>query len=227
MKQLLKNIPLLGPLARTLKQRLFPAEAFTTSEAYWLHRYAQGGNSGAGSYHNLAEFKATVLNQFVAEHGINTVLELGCGDGNQLRYFRFPAYTGFDISPVVIAQCQALFKDDPSKQFFHVGEAAGHQADLALSLDVIYHLIEDDTYHAYMRSLFAAATSFVIIYSCDSDAPHNYAPHVRPRKFTTWVAQHRPDFRLLAHIPNQFPLQEGQTDSSSASFSDFFIYQKS
>ena len=178
MKQLLKNIPLLGPLALALKQRLFPAEAFTTSEAYWLHRYAQGGNSGAGSYHNLAEFKATVLNQFVAEHGIKTVLELGCGDGNQLRYFRFPAYTGFDISPVVIAQCQALFKDDPSKQFFHVGEAAGHQADLALSLDVLYHLIEDDTYHAYMRSLFVGRVAVAGVDDDERGGGRKQAVHV-------------------------------------------------
>jgi hypothetical protein len=45
--------------------------------------------------------------------------------------------------------------------------------------------------------------------------------HVRPRKFTAWVAQHRHDFRLLTHMPNQFPLEAGKADAASTSFSDF------
>ena len=32
-----------------------------------IQRYKKGGNSGAGSYNHLAEFKAEVLNQFVKE----------------------------------------------------------------------------------------------------------------------------------------------------------------
>jgi hypothetical protein len=37
--------------------------------------------------------------------------------------------------------------------------------DLELSLDVIYHLVEDEVFDAYMRSLFAHAGRFVVIYS--------------------------------------------------------------
>ncbi|MCI1186302.1 class I SAM-dependent methyltransferase [Hymenobacter sp. DH14] len=224
MRNIIKQIPIIGSLARSIKKKLFPAEAFTTSEEYWIKRYAQGGNSGAGSYNNLAAFKGEILNSFVARHHIKSVIEFGCGDGNQLTYFKFPAYTGFDVSEVAINNCRNLFKDDSSKQFFHVSQAGSHQAELTLSLDVIYHLIEDTTYHTYMTQLFAASTHYVIIYACDDDQPHHYAPHVKTRKFTNWIKQFRPDFHLIEFIPNQFPLEAGK--SSSTSFSDFFIYQK-
>lgn len=37
------------------------------SKNYWENRYKSGGNSGAGSYSNLAEFKAEIINEFVAK----------------------------------------------------------------------------------------------------------------------------------------------------------------
>jgi SAM-dependent methyltransferase len=224
MKQLIKSIPLLGTMALAVKRKLFPGAEFTTSEEYWINRYKQGGNSGAGSYNNLAEFKGEVLNSFVIEKNIQTVIEFGCGDGNQLKHFQFPAYTGFDISELVVEKCRVEFQYDSSKQFFHVSYAPGHHADLSLSLDVIYHLIEDATYHTYMNQLFDASTGYVIIYSCDSEDTHEYAPHVRPRKFTNWIKNNRPDFKLVAHIPNKYPLEYGKTETTS--FSDFFIYSR-
>ena len=51
-----------------------------SSREYWENRYKNGGNSGAGSYNNLAAFKAKVINNFVTEKNINTVLELGSGE---------------------------------------------------------------------------------------------------------------------------------------------------
>nr|BFF27640.1 hypothetical protein GCM10025732_56050 [Glycomyces mayteni] len=57
---------------------------FPGSAAYWEKRYADGGNSGGGSRGTNAEFKAEVLNKFTAEHGIESVIEFGCGDGEQL-----------------------------------------------------------------------------------------------------------------------------------------------
>ena len=224
MRQLIKQLPLVGRLALALKRRLFPSAGFTTSAEYWINRYRDGGNSGAGSYSHLAAFKAEVLNSFVAEHHIHSVLELGCGDGNQLAYFRFPSYLGFDISDLVLDQCRAAFGPDPSKRFLPMREAPAHTAELALSLDVLYHLIEDDTYHGYLHQLFAAATRYVIIYAADTDDARNYAPHVKPRKFTTWVAQYQSDFRLINYIPNRFPFEEGK--NTTTSFADFYIYQR-
>ena len=38
------------------------------------------------------------------------------------------------------------------------------RAELALSLDVIYHLVEDTVYESYMGQLFDSATKYVIVY---------------------------------------------------------------
>jgi hypothetical protein len=58
--------------------------AFKSSETYWIARYKRGGDSGRGSYGKLAQFKAGVINKFVEANKINTIIEFGCGDGNQL-----------------------------------------------------------------------------------------------------------------------------------------------
>lgn len=55
---------------------------FQGSEEYWIRRYNKGRKSGAGSYGHLAAFKAGILNRFVRENEVKSVIEYGCGDGN-------------------------------------------------------------------------------------------------------------------------------------------------
>jgi hypothetical protein len=45
-----------------------------------------------GSYGKFAAFKAEVLNAFVQEMRVDTVIEFGCGDGNQLTLARYPLF---------------------------------------------------------------------------------------------------------------------------------------
>ena len=143
--------------------------AFTGSGDYWEARYAAGGNSGDGSYGRLARFKAEFLNQFVREHGIQSVLELGCGDGSQLALANYPSYLGIDLSATAVQQCRQRFAADATKEFVVHDPlrtpSLGRSAQLALSLDVVYHLVEDDVFEAYMRCLFGAATEHVVMYA--------------------------------------------------------------
>lgn len=192
-----------------------------TSLEYWEGRYAKGGNSGEGSYGCLAQFKAEVLNAFVVEQSINTVLEFGCGDGNQLELARYPAYVGLDVSPTAVRMCQQRFQGDVSKQFFLLDPQAfadtcgALRADLVLSLDVIYHLLEDTLFQLYMERLISAAERFVIIYSSNFDEPGGKCFHVRHRQFSDWITSHKPAWRLLREVPNRYP-----EDSPS----NFYIY---
>ena len=73
--------------------------AWYGSAEYWERRYRERENSGSGSgsYGRLAEFKAEVINSFISENGIRSVLEFGSGDGNQLSLFKIEDYTGFDV----------------------------------------------------------------------------------------------------------------------------------
>ncbi len=223
MKQFIKRIPLIGAFAVFVKKLLFPQSIFTTSEEYWIQRYRSGGNSGAGSYNNLAEFKGEVINEFVSKNKIETVIELGCGDGNQLEYFKIPSYIGTDISPFVLSKCRERFKGDEHKQFLLLNEISDQRADLLLSLDVIYHLIEDEVYHSYLNQLFDRAISYVIIYSFDEDSD-DFAPHIRTRKFTKWIEENIADFQLIKHIPNKYPSEKDKEKTTS--FSDFYFYAR-
>lgn len=199
------------------------ARPFHSSKQYWEQRYASGGNSGAGSYNAFAEFKAEVLNEFSSENNVRTVIEFGCGDGNQLKVARYPRYIGFDVSGTAIARCRELFASDPSKSFRLMDEYRGETADLVLSLDVIYHLVEDDVFEDYMRKLFAASDRFVIIYASDSEDNSGVdVKHVRHRKFTRWIASNQPGWGLVRHVPNRYPYRG---DHLTGSFADFFIYQ--
>lgn len=223
MKEFIKKTPILGRLAQRIKREL-NLRRFRGSTDYWENRYAASGTSGEGSYNQLAHFKAEILNAFVLENHIQNVIEWGSGDGNQAGLFQFPAYTGFDVSDTALAKCRARYKDDPTKQFKAVKVYAGEQAELAISLDVVYHLVEDAVFEAYMRQLFGSATRYVIVYASNTDDnSDNHAPHVRHRHFTGWVEEHVPDWQLIQHIPNRYPYNGDYTQTS---FADFYIFQK-
>ena len=91
LKQLVKHTPLLKSAVESLR-RVYKQTAFVGSQAFWEQHYAQGGTSGAGSYGKYAEFKADILNRFVQENSVRSVIEFGCGDGNQLSLARYPSY---------------------------------------------------------------------------------------------------------------------------------------
>ncbi|MGH7239447.1 MAG: methyltransferase domain-containing protein [Candidatus Saccharimonadales bacterium] len=213
---------ILKKLTNLFKRDPIPYD-FKSSSSYWINRYVNGGNSGAGSYNHLARFKAEVINSFVKTNNINSVIEFGAGDGNQLRYADYPQYIGVDISQTAVELCRALFRNDPAKQFMLLSDYSEVRCELALSLDVIFHLVEDEIFSDYMHRLFRAATRFVIIYS--SNTPENTqldAPHVRHREFTRWVDNNAPDWRFLQKIANPYPYNG---DYKTTSFSDFYLYR--
>jgi len=191
------------------------------SKLYWEERYLNRGNSGAGSYGRLADFKAEVINDFTKKHNIEDVIEFGCGDGNQLKKFNFKKYTGFDVSKTVLDKCKKEFADKPYV-FKDMKSYDGQTADLTLSLDVIYHLIEDDVFNEYMETLFSAAKKYVIIYSSNKDEKH--CTHVKHRKFTDWIDARRKDWCLKEVIKNRY--QYSKEDENNTSFADFYIFQK-
>jgi len=57
---------------------------FKSSGEYSDGRYKAGGDSGVGSYSKVTLFKAEIINRFVQEHIVETIIEFGCRDGNQL-----------------------------------------------------------------------------------------------------------------------------------------------
>lgn len=216
-------MPTVRGIADRLRRRGNPRR-FRDSTSYWDERYRRQGNSGPGSYGRLGEFKARTVNQLVNEFDAPSVIEWGCGDGAQLGKLQVGTYIGIDVSPTAIRHCRQLYESDPSKIFLTTEQAheALPRADVALSLDVIYHLVEDRTYESYMRSLFRSATRLVIIYS--SNAPRaDTASHVRHRRFTDWVDAQASDWHLDRHIANPYPVAADDPDGTSPA--DFFVYK--
>jgi hypothetical protein len=169
-------------------------------------------------------FKAEFLNEFVARNQVRTVVEFGSGDGAQLELAEYPSYVGVDVSRTAIAATRRRFADDATKTFLHSSEAPPDlTADLSLSLDVIYHLVEDAVFQRYMSDLFDAGARFVIIYSSNLDEA-GPTPHVRHRCFTDWVDQVRPDFTLTDRVSNPFPFNANDPDNTS--FADFYMYAR-
>jgi hypothetical protein len=213
------------PGMRRLRRAVRRARPLGSSAEYWERRYRAGGTSGSGSYGSNARAKADVVNRVVREHDVASVVEFGCGDGNQLSLLDVPSYIGLDVSPTAIDLCTTRFADDMSKSFFrydpvHFVDRAGvFRCDLALSQEVIFHLVEDDVFDRYMTQLFAGANRLVLICSSDHEATH--AKHVRHRKFTDWVAAHKPSWSLIERIEG--PSSSGPGDDDGL-FADFFVY---
>lgn len=215
-RKLLRRGPWGRPIAsavRFIRRRRF------SSSAYWEKRYAAGGHSGVGSFGEIARYKADFINSFVEREGIRTVVELGCGDGNQLALYRFPSYVGLDVSATAIALCKARFAGDPSKRFrvYPPPGPEGMEGELTLSIDVLYHLVEEEVLISYLHDLFAAASRFVIIYSTDFDRSYD-TPHQVDRNVTSIVAARFPEFDLVEKVLNPY--------KGAETMSDFFLYRR-
>ncbi len=223
LKHVIRKMPILGSLAAQVFVWL-ETRRFSNSHSYWENRYRSGGNSGDGSYGELAEFKARVLNGLVSDRCMRDVIELGCGDGNQLLKAEYPKYHGFDISQDAVDQCIAMFGKDATKTFGLMSSLNDHTADLVLSLDVIYHLVEDSVFETYVQALFTAANKLVVIYASNTDTQDvPQLPHVRHRKFTDWIDRNIDGWSLTEVIENELPYDE-KTDKGSAA--SFYLFEK-
>ena len=226
LKRIVSQTPVLGSVATKIYRGVRGSSnpVFTNSTEYWNARYKLGGNSGSASYNELALFKADVLNEFVQAHRVSTVLDFGCGDGAQLALACYPNYIGLDVSEKAVELCRTRYQDDRNKQFhpIAVGQPA-FIADLTLSLDVIYHLVEDRVFNQHMAALFNASRKYVGIYSSNEDRV-SPGPHVRHRRFVTWIERQRPDWRQIGFVKNKYRWDE--TRPKQTSFADFYFFEK-
>lgn len=195
------------------------------SREYWEKRYKMGSNSGSGSYGRLCEYKSMIINNFIKENNIESVIDFGCGDGNQLSYFNCDSYIGYDVSPTIIEKCKDLFKYDITKEFYLMDEYDMAKYDLSISLDVIYHLTEEEEFINYLKNLFLSSNKFVIIYSSNEITVDNASEHIKERNFTKWIKENVNDFVFIKKIKNKYKYKKEVEDFLNTSISDFFIYK--
>jgi SAM-dependent methyltransferase len=197
-----------------------------SSRDYWEARYRAGKTSGSGSRGRLAKYKATEINRLVAEYDVGSVIDFGCGDGFQIGLLDVPQYTGLDVSPAALELCRTRFADREGWRFLPAADRAAWAGryDMAMSLDVIFHLVETEVFEAYMHDLFGHATRLVLIYSSDvdHDAPGR---HVLHRNVSRWTEENLPQWRQTRAIPNPFGRAIDQPHDRRTSVARFMVYE--
>jgi len=220
MKYLNKIKSILSPIKPIYKIASFFYNRFILkSDNYWENRYRLNLDSGSGSYGRLAIFKSNVINEIIQDYQIKNLVELGVGDGNNLKLYKgFDSYTGFDVSRTIIEKNKTKFKSEIYK-FYVLNEEIVPKCELIMSLDVIYHLIEDKVYKNHLNDLFTNATNLVLIYSSNFDGKK--FRHVKHRRFSNDIPN---NFRLIKKINNDF--QASPNDPENTSIADFYLYKK-
>lgn len=188
---------------------------------YWERRYASGRPSGPGSTGDHARFKADVVERILEEHGVDSVLEFGCGDGAQVALTDYPEYVGLEVSGSAVRTCAERFADDPTKSFFLYRPSAfvnrgALDADLVVSLEVLFHVVDREEWEQTLRDMFTAARGHVVVFSSNYDDPEPDKLHIRHRRFTDLVEREFPAFDLIETIENPFEERH----------SDFYVYER-
>ncbi|MCH7231753.1 methyltransferase domain-containing protein [Glycomyces sp. L485] len=188
-----------------------------TPARYWDRRYRDGRDSGEGSRGDEGSYKARFVSDLIKEREIDSLIDWGCGDGQVLAKVDLhgASYTGVDVSETIVERMRERFSERPNYSFdLPSGVDLSDRRDLALSMDVLFHLPSDVDYDAYLSRLFGSAGRHVLVYSTDY-AGGQTAPHVRRREFTADVAKQYPEWKLVLSEP---PLAEG--------LASFFLYER-
>jgi len=195
---------------------------------YWENRYASGTNSGSGSYGRVAEYKREKLCELIPRLRVRSIVDLGVGDGNVLsllerdKCIASVAYSGVDVSRTTVARLRGRF---PGLRFVTYGGTVEtfwatntDAADVAMSLEVIFHLVDDSVFESYMDVLWQASSRYIVVFSSTTEDKRDPGRHVRHRNWLDWMRQrHRGEFFVLES--DLLPLPED-------SFSDWHVLEK-
>ncbi len=117
------------------------------TKATWGTNTGGVGNSGTGSTEQSTAVYRAVLQQFLADNHIKSVVDAGCGDWEFSHLINWTgiSYKGIDIVPAVIAQDKERYK--AANLEFKVGNIVEDDlpaADLLISKHVLQHLPNAD-----------------------------------------------------------------------------------
>ncbi|MGC5775493.1 class I SAM-dependent methyltransferase [Paenibacillus pabuli] len=183
---------------------------------YWEQTYRSGETSGRGSYGVLAEFKAEVVNGLIQRENITSVIEFGCGDGNQLQYMNYSEYLGVDVAASSVRLCASKFANDSSKSFmlYTPGLWINRgflQADLTVCLDVLYHITDETDFRNTLYDILHTSAEWVVLYTRLKENENPGVRTIQDRNLFHYLFDY-PDFKVQEIIPQRYP------DQSSADF---------
>ena len=147
---------------------------------YWENRYMTGGISGPGSRGAEADEKVRIVQSVIDDRGVTSMIDLGCGDGYIATQLNVPMYVGYDPSAMSLKLCKTLM---PERLFIdHLPHFVEPRLDLTLSMDVIFHLIDDIDFQKHLTILLGLTKKDALIYG--TNHVQRGAAHVLHRE---WV----------------------------------------
>lgn len=188
---------------------------------YWDERYKNGYGTGDQSQGILLEKQIAFTNQVIADNGLKSAFELGCGDGRMLAHLKLEEYVGVDISSAAIKLCKEKYAGDDTKKFYVSGEyQVSRSFDLSLSLgNVISSLPDEDAYVNYMEDLFSASNRYICIFSPDRESAQ--FGHIKARNFSAYVEEHLKDWQLEEIKETGYQYKPGDPLDAK-----FYVYKK-
>jgi SAM-dependent methyltransferase len=137
--------------------RAFPNATF------WQWRYLTDPDlgSGVGSRGLPLQSKRRLLSTLLEAVQPESVLDVGCGDGEATRGLPLTGYTGIDLSDEAVRRAG---RGRPDGQYL-VGSLADHPrtGDLVLNLDVLIHEPDPAEYHRQVARLWQATGRALVI----------------------------------------------------------------
>jgi hypothetical protein len=204
---------------------------YVDSREYWINRYKSFLGAGVNfdpPKDKVFQYKIDVVNQVLTDYNINSVIEFGCGLGWIADSVEME-YSGVDVSPEAIYMCKRDLGNRKNLRFGLYPDALKKMdpKEATMSLDVIYHLLEDKVYEEYMNNLFGYATKLVIVHSSNTTEQYEGgAKHVMHRKFSDYVNDNLTDWKLDKIIPTKFPYYKGIKNLKDCAFADTHCYVK-
>ena len=87
-------------------------EGLSESASYWESRYRSGGSSSSAMEYDerVLRWRGDFVKWLAASYGLESIADLGAGDGQQLAFFPLTArYVGVEVSPTAVQELQQTF----------------------------------------------------------------------------------------------------------------------
>jgi len=134
--------------------------------AYWEKRYSLGGDSGEGSAGKGRDWKWKMINEFAPN--ITSVIDVACGD---LRFWNgrpdkyVDDYIGIDISKTIIERNRKIQQSNIKFICAPAEKRIGLKAPFVFCMDLLFHIMDDDTYEAILENLCYYSSRFIFVHT--------------------------------------------------------------
>ena len=130
----------------------------------WGSKVSIGSDSGEGSNPDTAMPYVNFIKQIIIEYKIKSVLDLGHGDWEMWRDYRFEnvEYTGLDVVDYLTRDLSIKYGNSRTKFITINGDSEYPDSDLLICKDVLQHLSNED-----IRNIWTKIDKYNLVVFCN------------------------------------------------------------